>query len=136
MAVSEELASFLPGPVPGRAADGTFYWHNPSHSIGRAHGWHGNALALARAWAYILANGGDGLAQVSATAVLNANWLLSQLRGTYNVPFDRPAMHEVVVSAKGAPGAEPGLRALDVGKRLLEKGFHAPTVYFLSLIHI
>jgi len=48
----------------------------------------------------------------------------------YSVPFDRPAMHEVVVSTKAAPGMQAGVRALDVGKRLLEKGFHAPTVYF------
>ena len=94
------------------------------------HGWHGNALALARAWAYILGNGADGLRKVSEAAVLNANWLLAQLRGTYRIPYDRPAMHEVVVSTHGAPGTAHELRALDVGKRLLEKGFHAPTVYF------
>ena len=130
VAVSERLASFLPGPVPVKGEDGTFSWHTPERSIGRVHGWHGNAMALARAWAYILANGGDGLAQVSEMAVLNANWLLSRLRGTYAIPFDRPAMHEVVVSTRGAPGTANGLRALDIGKRLLEKGFHAPTVYF------
>lgn len=130
VAVTEDLAPFLPGPVAAKAEDGTFYWRHPEASIGRVHGWHGNALALARAWAYILANGGDGLEKVSRTAVLNANWLLSRLRGTYSVPFDRPAMHEVVVSTKGAPGTPRPIRALDVAKRLLEKGFHAPTVYF------
>jgi glycine dehydrogenase subunit 2 len=78
-----------------------------------------------------LANGADGLRKVSDAAVLNANWLLGQLRGTYRVPFDRPGtMHEVVVSTKDAPGIPGRLRALDVGKRMLEKGFHAPTVYF------
>jgi glycine dehydrogenase subunit 2 len=116
--------------LPERDEDGTFSWSEPAQSIGRAHGWHGNALALARAWAYILANGGDGLERASQMAVLNANWLLSRLRGTFAVPFDRPAMHEVVVSTKGAPGPAAGLRALDIGKALLEKGFHAPTVYF------
>ena len=129
VAVTERLAEFLPGPVVARSADGTFYWRQPSRSIGRVHSWHGNALALVRAWAYVLCNGSDGLRRVSEMAVLNANWLLARLRGTYAVPFDRPAMHEVVVSARGAgPGGQ--LRALDVGKRLLEKGFHAPTVHF------
>jgi glycine dehydrogenase subunit 2 len=111
----------------------------PARSIGRVHGWHGNALAMVRAWAYILASGSDGLRRVSEVAVLNANWLLSKLRGTYTVPYDRPAMHEIVVSAKAPEG--PGdlsrpssgsgrLHAVDIAKRLLEEGFHAPTVYF------
>jgi glycine dehydrogenase subunit 2 len=130
VAVTRKLADLLPGPIPARLDDGTFVWEEPARSIGRVHGWHGNGLALARAWTYILANGGDGLQRVSEAAVLNANWLLAQLRGTYRVPFDRPAMHEVVVSTKDAPGISGDLRALDVGKRLLEKGFHAPTVYF------
>jgi glycine dehydrogenase subunit 2 len=128
--VTNELAELLPGPVPGRTVEGTFEWAQPARSIGRVHGWHGNCLALARAWAYILSNGADGLRTVSEAAVLNANWLLGQLRGTYSVPFDGPVMHEVVVSTRDAPGARGELRALDVGKRLLEKGFHAPTTYF------
>jgi glycine dehydrogenase subunit 2 len=130
VAVTGALADLLPGPVPVRREDGTFAWAEPARSIGRVHGWHGNALALARAWAYILSNGADGLRRVSEAAVLNANWLLAQLRGTYRVPFDRPAMHEVVVSTKDGPGMAGEVHALDVGKRLLEKGFHAPTVYF------
>ena len=130
VAVTARLSEYLPSPVVARAADGTFYWDDPARSIGRTHGWHGNALALVRAWAYILSNGSDGLRRVSEAAVLNANWLLARLRGTYTLPFDRRAMHEVVVSTKDAPGATGPLRALDVGKRLLDKGFHAPTIYF------
>jgi glycine dehydrogenase subunit 2 len=139
VAVTEALADFLPGPLAARRQDGSFGWVTPPRSIGRVHGWYGNALALVRAWAYILANGSDGLRRVSEAAVLNANWLLSRLRGTYTVPFDRPPMHEIVVSTKGAPGqaggGEGGLRALDVAKRLLEEGFHAPTVYFPLVVH-
>ena len=139
VAVTEALAGFLPGPLAVRRQDGSFGWVTPARSIGRVHGWYGNALALVRAWAYILANGSDGLKRVSEAAVLNANWLLSRLRGTYAVPFDRPPMHEIVVSTQGAdgqPGAgEGGLRALDVAKRLLEEGFHAPTVYFPLVVH-
>jgi glycine dehydrogenase subunit 2 len=133
VAVSERLADFLPGPLPVKAADGTFAWHTPAQSIGRMHSWHGNALALARAWSYILANGGDGLRRVAEGAVLNANWLRHRLRDVYDVPYDRPNMHEFVVSTTSLK-KERGLRALDVAKRLLEEGFHAPTVYFPLIV--
>ncbi|MGH9077062.1 MAG: aminomethyl-transferring glycine dehydrogenase subunit GcvPB [Acidimicrobiales bacterium] len=133
VAVSEQLADFLPGPVPVRDDSGTFSWHQPSRSIGRVHGWHGNALALARAWSYILANGGDGLRLVAEAAVLNANWLRHRLRGTYDLPYDRPSMHEFVAST-ATLRRRCGLRALDVAKALLEEGFHAPTVYFPLIV--
>jgi glycine dehydrogenase subunit 2 len=97
------------------------------------HTWHGNALALARAWSYILANGGDGLRRVAEGAVLNANWLRHRLRGVYDLPYDRPNMHEFVASTTNLKRAR-GLRALDVAKRLLEEGFHAPTVYFPLIV--
>jgi glycine dehydrogenase subunit 2 len=133
VAVSARLAPYLPGPLPARAEDGTFSWQMPQHSIGRVHTWHGNALALARAWSYILANGGDGLRRVAEGAVLNANWLRHRLRGTYDLPYDRPNMHEFVASTTNLK-KQKGLRALDVGKRLLEEGFHAPTVYFPLIV--
>src|SRR2546426_2803583 len=129
VAVSERLAPYLPGPRPVRADDGSYEWEQPEKSIGRVHSWHGNALALARAYAYILANGGDGLRRVAEAAVLNANWLRHRLRGVYDIPYDRPNMHECVLSAATLKKTR-GLRALDVAKRLLEEGFHAPTVYF------
>ena len=97
------------------------------------HTWHGNALVLARALAYILANGGDGLRRIAETAVLNANWIRQRLTGTYDVPFDRPCMHEVVLSVRTIKQAH-GVRALDVAKRLLEEGFHSPTVYFPLIV--
>ncbi|MEN3314889.1 MAG: glycine dehydrogenase subunit 2 [Acidimicrobiaceae bacterium] len=133
VAVSPGLAPFLPGPRPARLADGTFGWDRPERSIGRVHSWHGNALALARAWSYIVANGGDGLRRVAEMAVLNANWLRHRLRGVYDIPYDRPNMHEFVVSATGLRRRN-GLRAADVAKRLLEEGFHAPTVYFPLIV--
>ncbi|MCL4421647.1 MAG: aminomethyl-transferring glycine dehydrogenase subunit GcvPB [Actinobacteria bacterium] len=129
VAVSERLAPFLPGPRPVRNEDGSYGWEIPSSSIGRIHSWHGNALVLARAYAYILASGGDGLRRIAELAVLNANWLRKRLNGVFEIPFDRPNMHEVVVSASSLKRAH-GLRALDVAKRLLEEGFHSPTVYF------
>ena len=133
VAVSERLTGFLPGPLPVRREDGTFGWQTPPQSIGRMHSWHGNALALARAWSYILANGGDGLRRVAEGAVLNANWLRHRLRGVYDLPYDRPNMHEFVASTTSLK-KEKSLRALDVGKRLLEEGFHAPTVYFPLIV--
>ena len=133
MAVSERLAPYLPGPRPVRRTDRSFGWSDPARSIGRIHSWHGNALVLARAYAFILANGSDGLRRISECAVLNANWLRKRLSGTYDIPFDRPSMHEFVASAATLK-RRTGVRALDVAKRLLEEGFHAPTVYFPLIV--
>ncbi len=131
VAVSERLVELLPGPRPVRLGNGAgaYGWEMPSRSIGRVHSWHGNALVLARALAYVRVHGGDGLRRVAERAVLNANWLRVRLSGTYDVAFDRPCMHEVVLAAS-ALKRKHGVRALDVAKRLLEEGFHAPTVYF------
>jgi glycine dehydrogenase subunit 2 len=133
VAVSQRLAEYLPGPLPVKLGDGTFGWTTPARSIGRVHSWHGNALALARAYSYILANGGPGLRRVAEAAVLNANWLRVRLRGTYDIPYDRPNMHEFVASTTSLK-KQKGLKAIDVAKRLLEEGFHAPTVYFPLIV--
>jgi glycine dehydrogenase subunit 2 len=134
VAVSKHLVQYLPGPRPVRNSDGTFGWATPEHSIGRIHSWHGNALVLLRAWTYLRLHGADGLLRVAEIAVLNANWIKGKLRGTYDIPYDRPVMHECVVSAETLE-RETGLRALDVAKRLLELGFHSPTVYFPLIVH-
>jgi glycine dehydrogenase subunit 2 len=133
VAVTERLAPFLPGPMPARLEGGAYGWRTPARSIGRVHGWHGNTLALARAYSYILANGGDGLRRVAEAAVLNANWLRHRLRGVYDVPYDRPNMHEFVAAATSLK-KDVGVKASDVAKRLLEEGFHAPTVYFPLIV--
>jgi glycine dehydrogenase subunit 2 len=133
VAVSPRLAPFLPGPLPVRAEDGSFGWETPARSIGRLHSWHGNALALARAYSYLLVNGADGLRRVAEGAVLNANWLRHRLRDSYDIPYDRPNMHEFVASTTSLK-RQRGLRALDVAKRMLEEGFHAPTVYFPLIV--
>ncbi|MGA2836049.1 MAG: aminomethyl-transferring glycine dehydrogenase subunit GcvPB [Acidimicrobiales bacterium] len=133
VAVSERLVPFLPGPRPVRTAGSEFGWATPPRSIGRVHTWHGNTLVLARALAYILVNGGDGLKQIARIAVLNANWIRQRLHSAYDVPFDRPCMHEVVLSARTLK-SDYGVRALDVAKRLLEEGFHSPTVYFPLIV--
>jgi glycine dehydrogenase subunit 2 len=136
VAVSERLAPFLPGPRPvrlGAGQPGRYGWATPPRSIGRLHSFHGNALVLARALTYILVHGSDGLREVAQLAVLNANWLRKRLSATYDAPYDRPCMHECVLSATSLKKAT-GVRALDVAKRLLEEGFHAPTVYFPLIV--
>jgi glycine cleavage system P protein (glycine dehydrogenase) subunit 2 len=135
VAVAERLAPFLPGPVPRPVPgeDDRYQWVMPEQSIGRIHGWHGNALVLARAYAYILAHGADGLPEIARTAVLNARYLKERLRGTYDFPYDGPCMHEFVASS--APlKRSTGVRALDLAKRLIEEGFHPPTMYFPLIV--
>jgi len=133
VAVSSRLVDFLPGPKATRVADGTYDWARPPRSIGRVHGWHGNALVLARALAYIDVHGGDGLTRVAQHAVLNANWLRKRLVDTLPAAYDYPCMHECVLTATGLKSAY-GVRGLDVAKKLLEEGFHAPTVYFPLIV--
>ncbi len=133
VAVSQRLVEFLPGPKAAKNYDGTYEWRTPPRSIGRVHGWHGNALVLARALAYINVHGGDGLTRVAQHAVLNANWLKHRLRDTLPAAYDRPCMHEAVLTASGLK-SEYGVRGLDVAKALLEEGFHSPTVYFPLIV--
>jgi glycine dehydrogenase subunit 2 len=133
VAVGSQLVDFLPGPRATRHADGTYGWTTPSHSIGRVHGWHGNALALARAYAYMLLNGGNGLTRVSQMAVLNANWLRHRLRDVLPAAFDEVCMHEFVASIARLK-ASRGIKAIDVAKALMEQGFHAPTIYFPLIV--
>ena len=133
VAVSQRLVEFLPGPKAIRTDLGTYEWVTPPSSIGRVHGWHGNALVLARALAYIKIHGSDGLRRVAERAVLNANWLRVRIAGSYPPAFDRTCMHEVVVTGS-ALKRETGVKAIDVAKRLLEEGFHSPTVYFPLIV--
>ena len=110
----------------------------PAKSIGRLRGFQGNFGVFVRSYAYILSLGGDGLTEASESAVLNANYLLARLKqgraGRYApVAFDRRCMHEFVLS--GAPAKqELGIKTLDIAKRLLDYGYHPPTVYFPLLV--
>ncbi len=133
VAVSKRLLDFLPGPKATRLDDGSFDWVKPVQSIGRVHGWHGNAMVLARALAYIDVHGGDGLTRVAQYAVLNANWLRHRLRETLPAAHDRVCMHECVLTASTLK-TKYGVRGLDVAKALLEEGFHSPTVYFPLIV--
>jgi glycine dehydrogenase subunit 2 len=128
------LVPFLPGPRVLRAADGTFRLERPGErpaSIGRVRAHVGNTGILVRAWAYIRAHGADGLREVSDDAVLAANYLKARLAadGTWEIPYPRACAHEFVASGAKLK-RETGVRTLDVAKRLIDKGFHPPTIYF------
>jgi glycine dehydrogenase subunit 2 len=144
--VSDRLEPFLPIPRVSRqrASDGDGTRHTfdldyeQPKSIGRLRGFQGNFGVFVRSYAYILSLGRDGLAEASETAVLNANYMLARLRagraGKYlPLAFDRTCMHEFVLSGRGAK-RELGLRTTDIAKRLLDFGFHPPTIYFPLLV--
>jgi glycine dehydrogenase subunit 2 len=131
--VTEALAPYLPGPLVARTADGAFTGVTPQHSIGRVRSFWGNVGVLVRAYAYVRALGGTGLREASEQAVLSANYLKERLKGTFDLPYDRTCMHEFVLSG-ARQKREHGVRTLDVAKRLLDHGFHPPTVYFPLLV--
>jgi len=133
IAVSDRIEPFLPRPQVVRDGDRFELDHDRPQSIGRLRGFQGNFGVFVRSYAYILSLGGDGLQEASETAVLNANYLQARLKEVAGehlpVAYDRLCMHEFVLS--GAPMKKAlGLRTLDLAKRLLDFGYHPPTVYF------
>ncbi|MCM8749869.1 aminomethyl-transferring glycine dehydrogenase subunit GcvPB [Thermomicrobiaceae bacterium CFH 74404] len=132
--VKAHLARFLPGPVVARneGGDPEYTWAWPEASIGKIHSFHGNFGMHVRAYTYIRMHGSEGLRQVSEDAVLAANYLLARLRQAYDLPYDRTCMHEFVLSATRQK--QRGVRAMDIAKRLLDFGFHPPTVYFPLIV--
>ena len=134
--VRDKLAPFLPGPRVLHAEDGTFRLERPGErptSIGRVRAFHGNVGVLVRAYTYIRAHGGPGLQEVADDAVLAANYLRLLVSKAYEIPFDRPCMHEFVASARDLK-RRTGVRTLDVAKRLIDHGFHPPTIYFPLIV--
>src|ERR1700761_6246832 len=129
VAAKKMLEPFLPTPVVVRKADGTLGLdYNRPQSVGRVRAWYGNFGMFVRALAYILANGPDGLRQTTEDAVLNANYLRKKLESTFELPYKSPSLHEVVFGDKLQ--AKNGVRTGDMGKRLIDYGFHAYTVSF------
>jgi glycine dehydrogenase subunit 2 len=134
IAVRKHLAPYLPAPLVARDDDGTYRLdHDRPRSIGRVRSFFGNVGVLFRAYCYIRTHGPDGLKAVSEHAVLNANYLMALLRDVYPVPFGERCMHEFVASAR-ALARDRGVRAMDVGKRLIDFNIHAPTVYFPLIV--
>ena len=133
--VNEVLLPYLPSPIVSHQQTDngeTFTLTTPEKSIGKVCGFHGNFGVLVRAYSYIRSMGNTGLPEVSANAVLNANYLLQSLKDTYHLPYDRRCMHEVIFSARDQK--ERGIRGLEIAKRLLDYGFHAPTMYFPLIV--
>ena len=126
------LAPFLPGPRVRRDASGAYELFIPEKSIGRLKVFHGNFGMLVRAWTYIRSLGAAGLREVSEIAVLNANYVRVMLKDLYPQAVDRICMHETVL--KGQIAGAQGVRTLDIAKRLIDYGFHPPTVYFPLIV--
>lgn len=134
IAVRDHLAPYLPAPLVARRDDGTYYLDDDRpKSIGRVRSFFGNTGVLFRAYCYIRTQGPDGLKRVAQHAVLNANYLLALIKDVYPVPFGHRCMHEFVASAR-TMAKERGVRAMDIGKRLIDYNFHAPTVYFPLIV--
>ena len=129
---SAELLPYLPTPVV-ETSDAGFTLGRPAHSIGRMQQFHGNVGVLLRAYAYIRALGIDGLRAVSEHAVLNANYLWALTRDHFDLPYGGPVLHEVVYSGNRQK-REHGTRTYDIAKRLIDYGFHPPTVYFPLIV--
>jgi glycine dehydrogenase subunit 2 len=129
IAVRKPLIPFLPAPLVVKDDDGFRLDYERPKSIGRVRSFFGNVGILLRGYCYIRTLGPKGLREVSENAVLNANYLLSRIKAAYDVPYGDRCMHEFVASAKNLR-RERKISAMDVAKRLLDYGYHAPTVYF------
>ena len=129
---THQLAPYLAGPVVTQTND-AYEFATPEKSIGKLSGFHGNFGVLVRAYTYIRTLGGAGIKSISGNAVLNANYMMNGLRGVYHLPYDRTCMHEAVFSADWQK--ERGSSGLEIAKRLLDYGFHAPTMYFPLIVH-
>jgi len=131
--VCDRLVPFLPTPTVERRDDGTFYLEaDHPDSIGRVRAFHGNFGVLVRALAYMRSMGASGLRRIAEIAVLNANYIRARLRDAYHLPYDAPSLHEVVFDDKRQ--TERDVHTLDIAKRLMDYGFHPPTIYFPLIV--
>lgn len=133
IAVSETLRPYLPMPRVLKSGGQYHLSSAAPKTIGRVRLGYGNYLILVRALTYILAMGGEGLKEASSVAVLNANYILNRLKDAFHLPFGDSCMHECVFSDKIQN--ELGIKTMDVAKRLMDYGFHPPTVYFPLVVH-
>lgn len=131
LAVSAPLLPYLPVPEIVKEGDRFRLNFDKPKSIGRVHPYFGNFLVMVKALAYILTLGDEGMREVSAAAVLAANYLRVRLKGAYKLPYDRLCKHEFVLSGEGLG---EGIRTLDIAKRLIDYGFHPPTIYFPLIV--
>lgn len=137
--VQARLAPYLPHPQVRKVGD-TYEFFTPEKSIGRMKMWHGQWGMIIRCWAYILQHGPDGLRENTEAAILNANYLQARLKDAISVPYSvepdgapRYCMHEFVASAAELK-REQGVKGMELAKALLNRGFHAPTMYFPLIV--
>jgi glycine dehydrogenase subunit 2 len=128
VAVRRTLAEYLPVPRLVRHGEAWAWSEDAPKAVGRLRSFYGNFGILVRAYAYIARLGGDGLAEATRLAVLNANYLRARLRDTYHLPYDTPSLHECVFTDRNLQDCD--VHTLDIAKRLLDYGFYAPTIYF------
>ncbi len=130
--VKDFLVPFLPKPVV-EEKDGTYFLnYDLPQSIGKIHSFYGNFGTVVKAYTYLRAMGGEGLKAVSEHAVLNANYLAARLKDRFYLSYDRTCKHEFVLSAKYQKAS--GVHTLDIAKRLLDYGYHPPTIYFPLIV--
>jgi glycine dehydrogenase subunit 2 len=138
--VVPELVDFLPGPVVTIDSERSeenlpfFTLSTPEKTIGRVKAFYGHFGVMVRAYTYIRMLGREGLRRVSEHAVLNANYLKERLKETYPLPYDRICMHEFVLAGPPKDVQDAGVHTMDVAKRLMDHGFHPPTVYFPLIV--
>lgn len=132
LGVKADLEPFLPVPRVVRTGDGFSLQENFPKSVGRVKAFYGHFGILVRAYAYLLSQGPRGLREATCKAVLNANYLRVALRDLYHLPYDRLCKHECVFSDRNQ--ARLGVQALDIAKRLMDYGFHPPTIYFPLIV--
>ncbi|MFO7578151.1 MAG: aminomethyl-transferring glycine dehydrogenase subunit GcvPB [Pelovirga sp.] len=125
--VAEKLIPFLPLPVIVKQGDAYRFDYDRPQSIGRVKAFYGHFAILVRAYSYILAMGGAGLKRATELAVLNANYIRARLEGEYDLPYKQRSLHEVVFSESALAN---DCHTLDVAKRLIDYGYHPPTIYF------
>ncbi|THE15505.1 glycine dehydrogenase subunit 2 [Bacillus timonensis] len=126
--VKEDLIPFLPKPVLVKTEEGYHFDYNRPQSIGRVKPFYGNFGINVRAYTYIRSMGPDGLKAVTENAVINANYMMRRLAPYFDLPYDKHCKHEFVLS--GRRQKKLGVRTLDIAKRLLDFGYHPPTIYF------
>jgi len=128
VAVVKVLEPYLPVPRVQRQGETFTTSHDRPSTIGKVRGYGGNFGMIIRAWAYIRTLGPEGLKSIAEKAVLNANYVRVKLQDTYHLPHDEVCMHEVVFNDQNLK--DTGVKTMDVAKRLIDYGYHAPTVYF------
>jgi glycine dehydrogenase subunit 2 len=127
--VGQELMDFLAGPIAAKNGN-KYALYMPSRSIGSVKSFYGNFGVLVRAYAYMRMLGAEGFRRLAENAVLNANYIKVRLEGHYKVKYPRRCMHEFVAMGDIAPG----IHTLDIAKRLIDYGFHPPTIYFPLIV--